>query len=263
MVASSQVLRSARRGCQKGPVAPSAREDAVDCVAAPSDDGFDIGYITYLLVDYEMHVRYRLAMLRIMREQSCDACASKAAMTAKTPKARTRAARPGCINCLFSACFALFLPASRAASTGAGMRAFPVCFLELTGRSQAPGCAGGPVSSLLFTGGERRDALFQFEPERVGLIGDLAATDRIDRRHHAAVAAEHAVGKRHEAAVGRRRRRGAAKLARDRPFVATRVERAGRDIGARGRAADAGIAMQHQRPDAVPAVHERDQGGDV
>src|SRR5215475_821626 len=99
-------------------------------------------------------------------------------MTAKTPKARTRAARPGCINCLFSTCFALFLPASRAASTGAGMRAFPVCFLELTGRSQAPGCAGCLVSFLLFTGGgERRDALFQFEPERVGRIGDLAASD--------------------------------------------------------------------------------------
>src|SRR5215510_12307477 len=72
MVGSSQVLRSARRGCQKGPVAPSAREDAVDCVAAPSDDGSDLGYITYLLVDYEMNVRYRFAMLRIMREQSCN-----------------------------------------------------------------------------------------------------------------------------------------------------------------------------------------------
>src|SRR5215475_3527035 len=72
MVASSQVLRSARRGCQKGPVAPSAREDAVDCVAAPSDDGFDLGYITYLLVDYEVKVRYRFAMLRILREQSCN-----------------------------------------------------------------------------------------------------------------------------------------------------------------------------------------------
>src|SRR5262245_15591306 len=191
MVGSSQVLRSARRGCQKGPVAPSAREDAVDCVAAPSDDGFDLGYITHLLVDYEMNVRYRFAMLRIMREQSCNG--------GEDAQARTRAARPGCINCLFSACFALFLPASRAASTGAGMRSFPVCFLELTERSQAPGCAGGPVSFLLFTGGgERRDALFQFEPERVGLIGDLAASDRIDRRHHAAVAAEHAVGKRHE-----------------------------------------------------------------
>jgi len=101
------------------------------------------------------------------------------------------------------------------------------------------------------------------EPERVGLIGDLAASDCVDRRHHAAVAAEHAVGERHQADIGRRRRRGAAKLVRDRPFVATRVERAGRDIGARGRAADAGIAMQHQRLDAVPAAHECDQGGDV
>src|SRR5262245_4132736 len=41
---------------QKGPVAPSAREDAVDCIARRSDDGFDLGYITYLLVDYEVKV---------------------------------------------------------------------------------------------------------------------------------------------------------------------------------------------------------------
>src|SRR5215831_10995078 len=39
---------------------------------APSDDGFDRGYITYLLVDYEVKVRYRFAMLRILREQSCN-----------------------------------------------------------------------------------------------------------------------------------------------------------------------------------------------
>src|SRR5262249_28874186 len=45
---------------------------AVDWVAAPSDDGFDLGNITYLLVDYEVKVRYRFAMLRILREQSCN-----------------------------------------------------------------------------------------------------------------------------------------------------------------------------------------------
>ena len=39
---------------------------------APSDDGFDLGYIAYLLVDYEVKVRYRFAMLRILREQSCN-----------------------------------------------------------------------------------------------------------------------------------------------------------------------------------------------
>src|SRR5262249_14964151 len=131
-------------------------------------------------------------------------------MTVKTPKARTRAARPGCINGLFSACFVLFLPASRAASTGAGTRAFPVCLLELTGRLQAAGCAGRPVFACYLQEESCETALFQFEPERVGLIGDLAASNRVDRRHHAAVAAEHAVGKRHEATIGRRRRRGAA-----------------------------------------------------
>src|SRR6516165_11212819 len=90
-------------------------------------------------------------------------------------------------------------------------------------RSGGRGCRKGPVAPT---------RLFQLEPERVGLIGDLAASDGVNRRHHAAVAAEHAVGERNQAAIGRRRRRGAAKLARDHPFVATRVERAGRDIGA-------------------------------
>src|SRR5712691_12071712 len=84
---------------------------------------------------------------------------------------------------------------------------------------------------------------FQIEPERVRLVRHLAATDRVDCRAHAAVAAEHTVGERHDAKIGRSRRRGATKLPRDRHLVATGVERAGRDKGARGRAADAGKAM--------------------
>src|SRR5262249_31733254 len=99
-------------------------------------------------------------------------------MTAKTPKARmSRKARLHQFPVL--GLFRPVLAGKPGAPTGAGMRAFPIFFLELTGRSQAPGCAGRPVSSLLFTGGERRDALFQFEPERVGLIGDLPASHPI------------------------------------------------------------------------------------
>src|SRR5215831_12076256 len=72
MVASSQVLRCARRGCQirSGRSKLAGRRRRLH--RAPSDDGFALGYITYLLVDYEVKVRYRFAMLRILREQSCN-----------------------------------------------------------------------------------------------------------------------------------------------------------------------------------------------
>ena len=41
--------------------------------------------------------------------------------------------------------------------------------------------------------------LFQFEPEWVRLVGDYAAADLLDCRHHAAVTAQHPVGERHNA----------------------------------------------------------------
>ena len=53
---------------------------------------------------------------------------------------------------------------------------------------------------------------FQRQPERLGLVGQGAAPDRIDRRHHAPLAAEHAVGERHDARIWRRCRRSAAQL---------------------------------------------------
>ena len=56
--------------------------------------------------------------------------------------------------------------------------------------------------------------------------------------------------------VRRRDRGGGADLPRDRNLVAMRVEHAGGGEGARGRAADAGIAVNHQRRAAVPAAHE-------
>src|SRR5712691_13057458 len=55
--------------------------------------------------------------------------------------------------------------------------------------------------------------LLQIQPERHALVGHLAASDRIDRLDHAAVAAEHAVGERHDADIGRRGCRQPAQLA--------------------------------------------------
>src|SRR6266567_3928567 len=49
----------------------------------------------------------------------------------------------------------------------------------------------------------------------------------------------------------------------DRQFSAAGVERAGRDISACRGAADAGIAMHHQRLGAIPAAHEFDQRADM
>ena len=53
-------------------------------------------------------------------------------------------------------------------------------------------------------------------------------------------------------AVGEARRKASAMLV----LVAMRIERADGGIGARGRAADAGIAVHHQRRAAIPAAHE-------
>ena len=123
---------------------------------APSDEGFDLGYISYLCVDYDMKLMYRFAMLR-MYEQTCNDGEGR-------PR-RARAARPSCINCLFSSCSVLLLPARRAASTGAGMRAFPVCFLELTGRSQAARlCRASCFSPVIY----RRRAARRAIPVRAG-----------------------------------------------------------------------------------------------
>src|SRR5215831_15350557 len=65
-------------------------------------------------------------------------------MTAKTPKTRiSRKARLHQFPVL--GLFRPVLAGKPGAPTGAGVRTFPVCFLELTERSQAPGCAGCPV----------------------------------------------------------------------------------------------------------------------
>src|SRR5262249_18938474 len=72
---------------------------------------------------------------------------AKLANPTKTPK-RARAARPGCTRFLFSFCFALLSPASRAAPSGAGARPFPVFILELTATSRVVGCGGSPAFLL-------------------------------------------------------------------------------------------------------------------
>src|SRR5262249_53284485 len=71
MVASTQVLRSASEDVRKVR-SLQARGKTPSIASRASDDGFDLGYISYLLVDYEVKVRYRFAMLRILREQSCN-----------------------------------------------------------------------------------------------------------------------------------------------------------------------------------------------
>src|SRR5262249_51113272 len=154
MGASSLVFRSARRGCTKGPVAPSARED---CIARRSDDGFDLGYITYLLVDYEVKVRYRFAMLRILREQSCNdgedaqgahepqgQVASIPCSRPVSPCSCRQAGRPDRRRDARVSCF---LPGAYGEVTGARLcRAscfFPVIYRRRSAGRAIPTCANG------------------------------------------------------------------------------------------------------------------------
>src|SRR5262249_2067205 len=52
----------------------------------------------------------------------------------------------------------------------------------------------------------RRRRLVQIESERIGLIGQRAAPDRLDRSDHAALAVEELIGERDDAPIGGRRR---------------------------------------------------------
>src|SRR5262245_41232641 len=90
----------------------------------------NLGYITYLLVDYEMNVRYRFAMLRIMREQSCNG-GEDAQGTHESRKARLHqlpvfglfrpvlAGEPGRLNWRRDARVSCLLPGSYGEVTGA------------------------------------------------------------------------------------------------------------------------------------------------
>ncbi len=167
-------------------------------------------------------------MLKIMHEQSCDAgedaegahepqgqvafvpCFGPVSPCYCRPAGPLQPA-PGCARFLFS---------SRNLRGNAGARLCSVCcFSPVVYRERRLGCSPGAAARAACGGTQ----LVQLEPERVGLIGDLAASDRVDGRHHAAVAAEHAVGERDKARLlGVAVARGAAKLARDRQFVATR-----------------------------------------
>ena len=85
-----------------------------------------------------------------------------------------------------------------------------------------------------------------------------------DRRDHAAVAPEHrdrraTTMRMFGIAVGEASRSARAIVA----LVALRVERAGGDERARGRAADPRIAMHHQRRRAIPGAHEAQQVADM
>ena len=84
-----------------------------------------------------------------------------------------------------------------------------------------------------------------------------------DGLDHASLAAERAVGKGHDARIGRRGRRGGAERARDVALRALRPEQAGRREGGGRGAADPGIAMDHDRLPLRPAAHEVEQHFDV
>src|ERR1017187_7480836 len=96
------------------------------------------------------------------------------------------------------------------------------------------------------------------EPERAPLHGGLAGADGLDRAHHATLPLEQAVGDRDDCYVRLRGARGAPDVPGDLLLVARRIERAGRHIGAGGRATDAGIAMPPHRRRTVPLADEVD-----
>ena len=142
--------------------------------AAPADDGFALGYITYLAIDYRMKLIYRVAMLKLMHEQSCDD--GEGVQGAHEPQGQV-ASVP---------CFGpVSQPASRAAPTGAGLRPFPVFILWLTGKPPAPGCARSAVFLLLFTGAggwTARWGPLQGPPAAARAIPARAGTGRPHRR---------------------------------------------------------------------------------
>src|SRR5436305_13892493 len=86
------------------------------------------------------------------------------------------------------------------------------------------------------------EQLVHVDVEGYALVGADAGADRLDGGNHAAVAAEHAVGERHQASVRHRTGRGTADRPRDIVLATLRVEHARTDERRRRRAADAGIA---------------------
>ena len=95
----------------------------------------------------------------------------------------------------------------------------------------------------------RRAMLIPVEPKRYRLHRRMSPGPMaVDRGDHAALAAEDSVGERHEQACSACGRRDAPRIARAIVgLVAVGIERAGGDEGARGRTADAGIAMDDDR----------------
>ncbi len=93
--------------------------------------------------------------------------------------------------------------------------------------------------------------LLEIEPERIAFIGRKARPDCLDGGDHAPAAPEQrsasVTSRIFGCAIGEASRIARA-IAR---LVAARVERAGGDEGARGRAADSGIAMHDERRLAV------------
>src|SRR5262245_8858409 len=99
--------------------------------------------------------------------------------------------------------------------------------------------------------------------EGLGLHSRLTSANHLDRRRHASVPTEHAISERHDAYVGGGGSRRLPQRPSDRIFVALRVEGACGDERARRRAADAGVAVNDQRPGPAPALHKGNELGYV
>src|SRR5262245_28469244 len=109
----------------------------------------------------------------------------------------------------------------------------------------------GPISS------------FQGQTERLCFRRRLTSANHLDRRHHASLPIEYAISERHDAYLGGRGWRRLAQRPGDRIFIALRVEGACGDERARRRTADTGVAVNDQRPGAIPALYKGNELGHV
>src|SRR4029077_9481927 len=103
--------------------------------------------------------------------------------------------------------------------------------------------------------GRRRTSL-EIDAERSSFDRQAAGTHLVERTQHPPFASQRLVRQADDQPIWRGNRRRRAYLPGDRDFIAVRIERADCSKSARGRTADAGIAMDDQRRAAVPAAHE-------
>src|SRR5688500_12352294 len=91
-----------------------------------------------------------------------------------------------------------------------------------------------------------------WQRENLPLLGKLAAANVLDRSDHATRAGKHLIAESNETPVRIGGGGSTAQSARQTELVGFGIERAERDEGRRGRAADAGPAVNQERRLAVP-----------